>query len=257
MTKVYELRQRHKAAPIFGDWEETIIWSCLQNVMGDIYVDDMEHPDSAMAILGDFSFFAGLPDEDLVAYKPAQCKQDFMIMVPQNTQWSYLIEKHYQDRAKKTVRYAFKKEKDGFDKKALKAAVAGLSAEYRIEMIDAAMFTQCKDLGWSRDLVSQYDNYEKYQECGLGAVILKDDEIVSGASSYSSYIDGIEIEIDTREDYRRKGLAYVAGAKLILACLERGWYPSWDAHDLRSAALAEKLGYRQDKPYPVYIVERW
>ena len=40
--------------------------------------------------------------------------------------------------------------------------------------------------------------------CRLGVVILKDVEPVSGASSYSEYRGGIEIEIDTREDYRRK-----------------------------------------------------
>ena len=70
---------------------------------------------------------------------------------------------------------------------------------------------------------------------GIGAVICKDDIIVSGASSYSRYKEGIEIEIDTKEEYRRKGLAYICGAKLILECLERNLYPSWDAHNSGSA----------------------
>lgn len=41
-------------------------------------------------------------------------------------------------------------------------------------------------------------------------------------------------------------------ARLILECLKRGLYPSWDAVDLRSVTLAEKLGYHMDRPYPVY-----
>ena len=49
-------------------------------------------------------------------------------------------------------------------------------------------------------------------------------------------------ETDTREDHRRKGLAYACGAKLILECLERELYPSWDAQNMWSVALAEKLG---------------
>lgn len=152
------------------------------------------------------------------------------------------------------VRYALKKEKDIFNKDTLKAAVDGLPAEYRIEMIDESTFQQCKEQTWSRDLVSQYENYSRYEEHGLGAVILKEDEIVSGASSYAGYLGGIEIEIDTREDYRRRGLAYIAGAKLILSCMERGLYPSWDAQNQESVALAQKLGYHYDHEYPAYEI---
>lgn len=74
--------------------------------------------------------------------------------------------------------------------------------------------------------------------------------MVSGASSYTVYRDGIEIEIDTREDERRKGLALACGARLILECLACGRYPSWDAHNKGSLALAEKLGYHPDGTYP-------
>ena len=42
-------------------------------------------------------------------------------------------------------------------------------------------------------------------------------------------------------------------AGLILACLDRGLHPGWDAHDLRSAALAQKLGYRMEGPYQVFL----
>ena len=75
---------------------------------------------------------------------------------------------------------------------------------------------------------------------------------VAGASPYAIYQNGIEIEIDTKPEYRGKGLATVCGAKLILECLERNIYPSWDAHDLRSVHLAEKLGYHLSHPYVTY-----
>ena len=75
---------------------------------------------------------------------------------------------------------------------------------------------------------------------------------VAGASSYTVYRGGIEIEIDTRVDFRRQGLATACGARLILNCLERGLYPSWDAHSRASLSLAEKLGYKLDRPYPAY-----
>ena len=62
----------------------------------------------------------------------------------------------------------------------------------------------------------------------------------------------MEIEIDTKPEYRQLGLATVCGAKVILECLQRNLYPSWDAHDLRSVSLAEKLGYHLDHPYTAY-----
>ncbi len=77
---------------------------------------------------------------------------------------------------------------------------------------------------------------------------------MSGASSYSSYQGGIEIEIDTREDCRRKGLASVCGARLVLECLNRGMYPSWDAQNLWSVGLAEKLGYHFSHEYDAYEI---
>lgn len=43
-----------------------------------------------------------------------------------------------------------------------------------------------------------------------------------------------KIEIDTKESHRREGLAAACGASLILKCLKRDKYPSWDAIDLRA-----------------------
>ena len=251
---IFELKQTKKAAELFEGWEETLIWSCLQGVMGSLYVDSLEKPASAMALIGDFCFLAGKPDKEIVWYKPRHGWRDFMIIVPQSRLWENLIEECYKERAKKIVRYAIKKEPDVFDCEKLQAIVDKLPDGYHLKMIDEKLFWQCREIEWCRDLVWQYDDYARYQKYGLGAIILKDEEPVSGASSYSSYIGGIEIEIDTRKDYRRRGLAYISGAKLILECLKRGWYPSWDAQNRWSVALAEKLGYHFDYEYVAYEV---
>ena len=41
---------------IFENWNETIIWSCSQGTMGEIHTNVSK--DAAMAILGDFAFYA-------------------------------------------------------------------------------------------------------------------------------------------------------------------------------------------------------
>ena len=104
------------------------------------------------------------------------------------------------------------------------------------------------------DFVSSFANREKYLEDGRGVVILKNEEIVSGASSYSRYREGIEIEVDTIEPERRKKLALIACSALILRCLDEGLYPSWDAQNMGSVRLAEKLGYEFDHEYTAYEV---
>jgi GNAT superfamily N-acetyltransferase len=251
---VVKLNDTKKVELLFCGWQDTLIWSCLQNIMGDIYVDNNENPLSAMAILGDFCFFAGQPNKELVMYKPKDCMKDFIIMVPQNDKWAEVIVNGYGEKAKMVKRYAIKKEQNVFDKEKLQNAVDSLKPEYSLKLIDEEIFNLCRLSDWSKDLVSLYKDYETYKKLGIGVVILKDRTLISGASSYSRYQDGIEIEIDTKEEYRRKGLAYVCGAKLILECLERELYPSWDAQNKWSVALAEKLGYHYDHEYLAYEI---
>lgn len=239
---------------IFNQWEETIIWSCLQGIMGEIYGESDVKPLSAMSILGDFAFFGGEPNKELLMYKPESCKQDFIIMVPQNEEWGKLIEECYGEKAKKVTRYAIKKEPYIFDREKLQQAVSTLAPDFEVKLMDKECFLQCKANRWSGDLVSQFADYDTYEKLGLGVVITKNGEVVCGASSYSRYKEGIEIEIDTKEEYRKQGLAYVCAAKLILECLDRNLYPSWDAQNRISVALAEKLGYHYSHDYTAYEI---
>lgn len=251
---ICEVKGTKEIAELFDGWQETMITSCLQGVMGHLYADSEQHPKSVMAMLGDFCFYAGAPNRELVAYKPNGCEHDFMIMTALLPEWFDLIESVYRERAKKVSRYAFKKEPDIFDRDKLSALTAAIGADYRLQMMDRELFECCGKQEWSRDLVAQYTDFEQYQRIGLGVVAFKDGQPVAGASSYSSYRGGIEIEIDTKAEYRRQGLASACGAKLILECKKRGLYPSWDAQNLWSVALAKKLGYRFDHEYTAYEI---
>ena len=54
---IYEITDMKKVEELFAGWEETLIYSCLQKVMGKIYVTDTEGPVSGMAYVGCFGFF--------------------------------------------------------------------------------------------------------------------------------------------------------------------------------------------------------
>ena len=63
---IYELKDSEKGKAIFEGWQETMIYSCLQKVMGHIYVTDFENPKSAVAIVGCFAFYAGKTNRELI-----------------------------------------------------------------------------------------------------------------------------------------------------------------------------------------------
>ena len=164
------------------------------------------------------------------------------------------MEEIYGDHAKRITRYAIKKESDVFDLCKLQSYIDQLENEYEVKMINHELYHTAMAHDWSRDLCSQFATYEEYAQYGLGAVVLHNGLLVSGASSYTVYKEGIEIEIDTRADYRRKGLGLACAARLIIAFLVRGLYPSRDAQNMGSVELAKKLGYHCDKEYVSYEV---
>lgn len=245
---IYELEDTSKVERIFEGWEETLIYSCVQKVMGKVFVTDLENPKSAFAFVGVFGFFAGEPDEELVRNKP----EGFVIFVPQNEEWAKLIESIYPG-ANRVTRYAIKKDTK-FDVELLKKNLEYLPEGYEIRNIDDEIYDMCWENPVTADFVSAFGSKEKYLEDGRGVVILKDGKFVSGASSYTRYKEGIEIEVDTIESERRKHLATISCSALILRCLDEGLYPSWDAHNMGSVQLAEKLGYEFDHEYIAYEV---
>ena len=174
-------------------------------------------------------------------------------MVPQNEAWAEEIEKKLP-KAHRVIRYAMKHEGE-FDRNQLRMWVDEIPDGYILRPIDRALYEVCLQNRATADLVAAFDGKEAYLRYGRGMVILKGTQVVSGASSYSRYREGIEIEIDTVEGERRRHLARSASAALILQCLEEGLYPSWDAQNLASVSLARQLGYELSYEYPAYECE--
>lgn len=245
---VYKLIDTEKAAQLFEGWQETLIYSCLQGIMGGIYVTDTEAPKSAYAYVGCFAFYAGSPDEELLRNKP----EGFVIMTPQNEAWGLLIESCFPN-ARKVTRYAIRKD-TVFDEDHLQKLMQQLPQGYELRQIDSELYDQCVKHPQFEDFVSAFASKEEYLQKGLGIVAVKDGQVVAGASSYTRYEQGIEIEVDTVEGERRKHLATACCSALILECLRRGWYPSWDAQNRNSVRLSEKLGYEFWHEYTAYEV---
>lgn len=253
---IYEANSdvKKKLIPIFKGIDDTMILSCIQGHMGKAYVDNIEKPTVAEVIVGVFVFLAGDPNagaaEELLNNLPENC-----LVVGSTDEWKNRIEKSHKGHVDKFQRYAFKKDPKYLNYNHIKGFLSTLPEGYELKKVDKTIAYDKSFHEVSEAFTEQFDSIDDYLNRGVGFCILHEGKVVCGASSYSIYDNGIEIEIDTHPKYRRKGLATVAAAALILDCLDRGIYPSWDAANLTSVHLAEKLGYVMDDPYDTYHIK--
>ena len=150
------------------------------------------------------------------------------------------------------TRYGFAKDPGTLDRGHLGRLAASVPEGFSVVPIDEGLYLACRAAAWSRDFVANYPSWDDFARLGLGFVALEGAAPVAGASSYGTYGEGIEIQVETVPTHRRRGLARACAARLMLACLERGAYPSWDAANEASVALAQQLGYGEPHAYRAY-----
>ena len=102
---IYRLEEPGMAAFLFSGRREVMIDACLQGMMGCVY-GTAGGMDSAAAVLGDFCFLAGKPEERLIAWDYGR---QYLLLAPPDAAWRELIKKILGDRAREHTRYAMKK----------------------------------------------------------------------------------------------------------------------------------------------------
>lgn len=100
-----------------------------------------------------------------------------------------------------------------------------------------------------------YSSFEEFQKTGSGAVVIYKDEIVCSASSFLSYGGEIELDVSTKTEFRKKGLATVCVNSMLKDCLQKDFTVHWDAQNLESKQLAQKFGFELKNKYNVYVIK--
>ncbi|MDM5258968.1 GNAT family N-acetyltransferase [Bacillus toyonensis] len=253
---IYEanIHTRRKLVSMFEDFNNVILLSYLQGHMGRAWVNNLENPTVAQVTVGIFTFYTGDPNvketEELLRNIPEK-----MLVIVNSEEWKKRLEAFYERKIDKFLRYKFKRNSEFFNRSKLQSFISTLPKGYELRRIDEHIANNSTLHKLSEDFTSQFQSVEDYLNRGIGYSILYNGAVICGASSYSIYDEGIEIEVATDLNHRRKGLATVVSAALILDCLEKGKYPNWDAANTTSAKLAEKLGYVFDKAYDTYFVD--
>ena len=92
---ICELKETDRASALFAGWQDSVVWSAVQGVMGKIYVDSLKKPESGVVMLGDFCFLSGKPESEIVSGALVNSASEELILVPQNDDWARMIKKCY------------------------------------------------------------------------------------------------------------------------------------------------------------------
>lgn len=105
---------------------------------------------------------------------------------------------------------------------------------------------------WSADLVGNTISITATCPSAFGLIARLDDRIIGGVGCYTVYASGVEVQIDTRDGYRRRGVATELAKRMLVECKNRSLECHWDAMNAESAALARKVGFEWDRTYWCY-----
>jgi GNAT superfamily N-acetyltransferase len=222
--------------------------AALDGAMGMVWADDPARPSVALVHL-DFYLLVGdanAPAAGEAAHRPSERAS----IVASSADWEPLLRCVWGERLKSRTRVAFRPGR--WDRSRLRGFIDALPDGFalkRIDGADAARFAELAD-----SLVYNFPSLEEFLARGVGFGVEHEGRFVSGCSSFAISPRSLEFEIQTRPDFRRRGLACATAAAMIEHCIDSGLTPEWDAHNEMSSALAEKLGFVEPAPYRAYEI---
>lgn len=247
--------KRQSIQAICADSRDILLRGAAEGTMGRVWVPKLEDSPYCLVVVGDFAYLLGLPpkgEQALDLKSQIYQSAEHAYLYPQDERWADWLEDEFLGLIRPVNRYALKKDEHHFDLKQLKSYIDAVPAGIRVRRIDERLYRLALRTEWSRDLCANYESFRHFSQYCFGYVAMKGRELLSGCSAYGASEGMMEIEVDTRRDWRRRGLALACSAAFLLECLERGLTPNWDAVNLQSVGLAEKLGYIYEGEYQVY-----
>ena len=220
--------------------------SFFDGIFGHAYINNK----SSAIIVFDFVELIGPFDEEIYT-KIIEIKESHIVIPPD--EWVKEIRNRFTGTYSEYIRKAFKplvcNEPNIIEVGNRTKSIYINGRRISIRPITRQIAEELLKEEWSKDIVINTMVNKEIINSGYGFVAYLDKKIVGGIGCYTLYKDGIEIEIDTHIDYRRKGVATELSKQMILECKKRSMKCYWDAMNTESALLAEKLGFKKINNY--------
>jgi hypothetical protein len=229
-----------------------VIFPALDQGRGNVWTDSVEAPTVARLQLVMINAVAGdsaSPDaEELI-----RMIEPMQLVFGPDDEWTRIIKELWGERLGVQQRTLFSPESLDLDH--LRNLRNQLPDGYKLERMDLETIEHVdkrRAMHIPTFFVSSTDFYDK----GIAYCIKYEDEVICMASTFTPFVDEFEIQVDTSDTgHRRKGLATVASAALMIHALENGLTPHWDAANEASIHLALKLGYTNPDHWEVYYLK--
>ena len=234
---------------------EVLVRGAMEGTMGHVWVPGLENASFCLIVAGDFAYLLGLPPKGA---KALDLKSQIYLsasgccLYPQSDQWREWLEDEFPGQLRTAVRYALRQQDGGFDRELLKTHLRSVPQGIRIRRIDERLYRLALKEEWSQDLCASFEDYRHFETHGFGYGAMKGHRLAAGCLAYGASEGMMEVQVKTKKEYRRQGLALACSAAFVLECLEKDVTPNWEAANQQSVELAQKLGYVYEKEYEVY-----
>jgi len=254
--------ERPQIAHLFKGIEDSMVIAYLQGYMGRAFADKLPDPGVSIIISGEYSFFAGDPTsaaaKELARTVFAYVEEDATVAIyaEDNLQWRDLLLSVPENHPKEVARYGIVQKDYEFDRNRLQQFIEGLPEGFELKRFDEDLYQQAMGEDWSKEFCETFDSAEDYLKKGFGFGAVYRGKLVAGASTMTVYDGGTEVQVATKEEFQRRGLAMPCAAALLLECMKRKIRPCWDAANLISKHMALQLGYEYKGEYSTVHMHR-
>lgn len=236
---------------------------------GDLWVDNLDEPQLALAYsasVGGFSIMGSPEDfsvyDNLISFLREEL---FPILKNNGTdsfEFSFECEEAKEYILNKLSNEDICKEDEYFYRKEDSVEVQTLD-HYNILQVDSEFVKDLQSGKYknpeflSKRILESWDSYDSFLNRSIAYVATQDSTITAAIVGTARYQNVIPVDIETKEEHRKKGLASVITQHFINECVRRGLIVQWNCVESNTASRksVEKAGFTLIKKDPFYWFE--
>lgn len=239
--------ERGQLAPLFRSCrhDRVLIDSVLEGSFGEAFTDSLSRPTVARLDSGSFSMLAGEAESPTARHLLEFALPRYV--TPQDATWRRLLVDTFGRRVSviEFTTYSAR----ALDRTRLQSLEEAIPSGHSVVPLDATLAERCgAELG-NEYFLEHFHSTADFLTRGLSYCVVASGRIVAAASSTSASLRAIDIEIETAEEHRCRGLGSAVGARLVRECLARDLEPCWFAANEESGRLARRLGFSRGETY--------